>query len=307
MNAAEPPRAGATTASPGKPPASASLRGIALICFAVAMFAALDVVAKFLVREVPVPELVWARYTSQALLMVAVLGPRLGFGLVRTARPGVQLARALLLLSCSALFFTALLFLPLAEASALGFAAPLFVTALSVPMLKERVGPRRWIAVSVGFLGVLLVVRPGGAVLHWAVLLPLTMALFYSLYQILTRLIAGHERPLASLFWTALVGSLLTTLALPWIWQAPTSLGVAALMAATGLMGGIGHFAMIKAFETAPASLLAPYTYTQLVWATAFGYLAFGDFPDGWTLVGMGVIVASGVYIFYRERRLARA
>lgn len=278
-------------------------RGILLICTAVALFAGLDATAKYLGRSLPVAEVVWARYLTHFLLMLALLGPSRGLDLVRTRRLAVQVVRALLLVGCSFLFMSSLLYLPLAEASAITFVSPLILTALSVPLLKEYVGPRRWIAVGIGFIGMLIIIRPGGGLLHWAVALPLTMAVMYAFYQLLTRLIANQEQPLTTLFYSAVVGTIATSAVVPFVWHTPTDWLELALLALTGVLGGTGHLALIKAFEVAPASVLAPFTYSQLVWALLLGYLAFGEFPDRWSLIGMAVIVGSGIYVIYRESR----
>jgi drug/metabolite transporter (DMT)-like permease len=239
------------------------------------------------------------------LLMLAVLGPRMRWRLIRSAHPILQVVRSLLLLGSTYFFFNALRFMPLAEAAAIGFVSPLLVTALSVPLLGEKVGPRRWAAVAVGFLGMLILLRPGGGVLSLAALLPLGSALAYSAYQIITRKLSATEDPLATLFYTALVGAAGTTLALPLGFAMPAPIHIP-LVLAMGIFGGIGHFLLIKAFRDAPASLLAPFSYSQLLYSTAFGYLVFGDFPDRWSLVGMAVIVSSGIYVGYRESIRAR-
>jgi drug/metabolite transporter (DMT)-like permease len=231
----------------------------------------------------------------------------MGWRLARTRRPAIQLGRGLLLPIATLSFIAALKVMPLAEASALGFVAPLFVTLLSVPILKERVGPRRWAAVVVGFLGALVIVRPGGGLLQWAALLPLVTAASYSIYQILTRLVSRDEHPVTSLFHAIALGAAITSAALPWVWQAPPSVFAALLLGLTGVFGGIGHLALIKAFDMAPASLLAPFGYSQVVWTMALGYLVFGDFPDPISLLGIAIVVGSGIYIWWREKVAARA
>lgn len=286
-------------------PAAAStqrLRGIALMCTAGICFTVMDTGVKYLTDTYPVPQLVWARYTFHALLMLIVLGPRLGTGLWRTGRFGMQMVRSLLLFGATAFMFSALKFIGLAEATTIGFVNPLLVTALSVPFLGERVGGRRWGAVVAGFVGVVIVLRPGLGVMHWAAVLPLGMACCYASYQILTRLLAGTDSPYTILFYTALVGSVVASIAAPayWVWPTPE---VWLLMTGIGLLGGVGHFALIKAFEKAPASVLAPFAYIQLIWVIIAGYLAFGHLPDTWTATGASIIIGSGIYIVHRERR----
>ena len=281
-------------------------RGILLMLLAVLLFGAIDALSKLLVANYPVAQLVWARYAVHLFVMLAVLAPRLGLDLLRTGRPVLQIVRAGLLVVSTAAFFTGLRYLPLADAVAIAFISPILVTVLAIPLLKERVGRRRWAAVAVGFLGMLVIIRPGAGVVHWAVVFPLTMAVCYGLYQIVTRILSATERPLTTLFYTALIGTLGASLAAPFFWRMP-DLGDGLAMAGLGIFGGLGHFALIKAFELAPASTLAPLFFTQLIWATVAGILMFGELPDLWTAAGALIIVAAGVFIFYRERVTASA
>jgi drug/metabolite transporter (DMT)-like permease len=270
------------------------VRGILLIMSAVFLFSSMDTLAKHMLQSYPLPPLIFARYTVHTVLMLVLLAPRMGFNLVRTRRLGLQIIRGLLLVGSTGLFYLALRYLPLAEAAALTFVAPVMVTALSGPMLGERVTGRHWIAVTLGFVGVLVIIRPGGGMLTAASVFPLITALLFALYQIMTRKLAGRENPFTTLFFTALVGTLATTLALPFSWQTPT-LTQAALMVAIGCLGGLGHFLLIRAVEVASPTLLAPYVYTQLVWSTLLAFIAFGEFPDPVSLLGMLVIVAAGL------------
>jgi len=228
------------------------------------------------------------------LLMLMLLAPRMGLDLLRTRRPGLQVMRGLLLVGSTGLFYLALRYLPLAEAAAITFVAPVMVTALSGPMLKERVGPRQWAAVTLGFIGVLVIIRPGGGMLSYASVFPLITALLFALYQIMTRKLAGRENPFTTLFFTALVGTLAASLMLPFSWQTP-SLTQAGLMVAIGCLGGLGHFLLIRAVEIASPTALAPFIYTQLVWSTLLAFVAFGEFPDLVSLLGMLVIIAAGL------------
>jgi drug/metabolite transporter (DMT)-like permease len=276
---------------------SHTFRGILTIMAAVAMFAVMDAVAKYLTRFYPVTTVLWARYAFHTLLLVLVLGPRLGFALVRTGRPVVQIVRGTLLAGASLCFVGALKYMPLAESSAISFVAPLLVTLMAVLVLKEKVGPARWIAVAGGFAGVLIIIRPGSAVFAWASVLPLGTAVLFSSYQILTRRVAGLESPFVSNFYSGLVGMLLFAISLPYGWVLPQSAFDAALFALIGIISGLSHLTLIKAYDFAPASRLAPFSYTQLIWATLTGYVVFGDFPDRWSLIGMVVVMASGIYI----------
>jgi len=282
------------------------LKAIGFALGGIALFGLLDMQAKYLGSRYPVSEVVWARYAGHFLLMLVVLAPRHGRALVRTKRFGLQMTRSILLLLSTAFFFTAVSILPLAEAAAIGFVSPLLLVLLSIPMLGEKVGWRRMTAVAVGFAGVLLILRPGGSLFTWAALLPLATAVSYSLYQILTRKIATTENPIASLFYTSLVGAAVTTLVIPFVFVMPAWQHLP-MFASLGVLGGLGHFLMIKALNGAPASVIAPFSYSAMIWSLGFGYLVFGNFPEPLALAGIGVIVASGIYVAYRESVLIRA
>ena len=280
-------------------------RGIALVLVATLLFVLLDATAKYLTQSYPVPQVVWARFFFHLLWVLILIGPRLGQGL-RTRRPGLQLARSVIMLATNGVFFLAISRMPLADASAIMFISPLLVTALAVPLLGEIVGLRRWIAVCVGFAGALIIIRPGPDVLQSAAVLPLISSTLFSFYQIATRMLSSVDAPLTTLFYTALVGATVMTAALPWFWQTPDLAGVA-LMAAAGLFGALGQLAFIKAIQMAPLSLLAPFNYTMLVWTTLFGFVLFGDLPDGYTWLGAAIIVASGLYVLHRSKVKAEA
>lgn len=271
---------------------------------AVFLFSSMDTLAKHVLQSYPLPPLIFARYAVHTVLMLALLAPRMGLSLVRTRRLGLQVIRGLLLVGSTGLFYLALRYLPLAEAAAITFVAPVIVTALSGPMLGERAAGRQWIAVTLGFVGVLVIIRPGGAMLTAASVFPLITALLFALYQVMTRKLAGRENPFTTLFFTAVVGTLATSLALPFSWQTPT-LMQAALMVAIGCLGGLGHFLLIRAVEVASPTVLAPYVYTQLLWSTLLAFVAFGEFPDPLSLLGMLVIVVAGLLAvnWQRERR----
>jgi drug/metabolite transporter (DMT)-like permease len=283
------------------------IKGIPLALAAVFCFALMDTMAKYLGKFYPILALVWARYTVHMLIMLVWLGPSMKLDLLRTTRPWLQILRGLFLVGSTCFFFYALRSMPMAEASAIGFMAPLLVTLLAVPILKEKISRRRWIAMIVGFIGVMIIIRPGGKVFSPAALLPLATALCFSLYQIITRKVQA-ENLRTSLFYSAFVGSVALTAVLvisylfvPFTITAPTPWH-SVLILALGAVGGVGHLVLIRALRKAPASVLAPFYYTQLIWIILFGYLAFGDFPDGWTQLGIIVIVGSGLYVAYGER-----
>ncbi len=282
--------------------------GIGLMVLAVFLFTLMDTIAKSLTQSYPVQQTVWGRYFFQFAWMLLLI-PHLGLReLVRTRRLGVHIGRGLLLALATLCLFAAISLVPLADAYTIGFTAPLFVTILSIPMLGEQVGWRRWTAVLVGFAGVLIVIRPGLGSMHWAMLLPLVTALCFALYQILTRRVGGEpgESAFAMLFYLAIVGTMVTSVIAPFYWQpiAPTDWG---WMIAMGGLGAFGHLVLIRALACAPASLMAPFTYTQIVWALILGYLLFGDLPDVWMLLGCAVIVGSGLFVFYREAVLGKS
>ena len=281
-------------------------RGILMVMTAVIFFSVGDLSAKYLTRFYPIPLIVWARFSIHLLLVVALLGPRYGRRLVRTTRPGTQILRGVLLLLGSLFFVAALKFMPLAEATAIAYLAPLLVTLMSVVFLKEKVEPARWVAVFCGFIGVLVIIRPGSGVFTWAALLPIANATSFATSQLVTRRLAGVDSPYTSIFYAGLVGTVLFAAVVPGVWTPPQSLEHAALFAAIGLLGALGHLILIKAYDHAPASRLAPFSYSQLIWVALIGFIAFGDFPDGWSLCGIAILIASGVYIATRQRRLAR-
>ncbi len=279
-------------------------RGILWMLLTGICFVAMDSLAKHLTQSYPIAQVVWARYAFHFQLLALVLGPRLR-RTMHTRRLGLQCLRSLLLLGATSLFFAALSFIPLADATAIMFVAPIVVTALAMPLLGERVGPHRWASVVVGFLGALVIIRPGTEAMDPAALLALCAASCYALYQIATRRLSATEVPLTTLAYTALIGVLATSALMPFLWLPPAPMHWFAMIG-LGLLGGIGHFALIKAFQFAPAATVTPFGYSNLIWAVLFGYLIFGDLPDGWTVSGALVIAGSGLYIAHRERMRAR-
>jgi drug/metabolite transporter (DMT)-like permease len=281
-------------------------RGISLVLIAVIFFCITDLLAKYLTRFYPVSLIVWARFTFHLLLVVLLLGPRYRSRLVKTKRLAEQVLRGLLLFLGAMLFISSLKFLPLAEATAIAYLAPLFVTLMSVAFLKEKVELARWIAVLCSFGGVVIIIRPGSGVFTWAALLPIANAITFATYQIVTRRIAGLESPYTSIFYAGLVGCVLLSAILPDIWMLPQNSWHAVCFVTIGLLGALGHLILIKAYEYAPASRLAPFSYSQLIWVAIIGFFVFGDFPDGWSLLGMAILVASGIFMANQQRRQAR-
>lgn len=289
--------------SPPPPPAGwwqGRGAGILLMLAGCFMFSTLDASVKWLSDRFDIVQLVWARYAFHLLIFVVLL-PQNGIrATLRTRRPGLQVLRSLMLVASSMFFFTSIAYIQLAEAHAIGMVAPLLVTALSVPLLGEAVGWRRWTAVAVGFAGALVIIRPGLAEVQVATLLPLGMAVCYAAYQVMTRMLARHDTANTTSFYTAIVGVLALSAIVPFFWTAP---GAAEwpMLAGLGLLGGVGHYCLILAYARAPAAVIAPFVYTQLLWAIVFGFVVFADLPDVWTFVGGGIVTASGLYVFSRE------
>jgi len=285
-----------------KAPTHISLSAVLLVVLASACFTTVDVTVKHLSQRYPIPLLVWARWGMQSLLILAIWGPRLRWDLIRTKRAPLHLVRGILLVASGACFFSALKFLPVAEATALNFMAPMLVTLMAGWFLGEHLTRPRLAFVVAGFIGMLLIVRPGTEVLHPAAFFAIGAAALYATFQILTRKLAG-ENLMVLLFFPSLVGTVLLSVVVPFFhFQAWYPVSDILLFAGIGMMGLIGHLLFIKAFQVASASAIAPFTYSQLVWSTLAGWLVFGSFPDGWTLSGIVIIAGSGVVLTWYER-----
>ncbi|MEM1315457.1 MAG: DMT family transporter [Pseudomonadota bacterium] len=274
--------------------------GIVLIVCALFLFSMMDVAAKHLTANHHPMQVVWARFASQCFWACLLLAPRLPT-LLKTDRPGLQILRSMFLFGASFSFFTAVAYMPLAEAIAIFEIAPLIITALAFLVLREPVGPRRWAGVAVGFCGAMIIIRPGGEVFTWVSVLPMIAACCYASYAIATRFVGDSESPWTSFVYTALFGTAAASVAAPFVWTTPTGID-AGIMATFGILGGIGHFCLILALQRASASVLAPFTYVGLVFGTFWGFAAFGELPDRWTVVGASVIVTAGLYVWWRER-----
>lgn len=286
------------SASPG--------RGIALMLAALLCFALLDATSKHLSQTFSVPLLVWARYTFHFLLMVIFLAPSRRSRLLATTRPVLQVVRALLLVGVTGFAMAAFRIMPLAETTAMLFVTPLFVALLAGPLLGEKVGRLRWAAVGAGFAGMLLIARPGGALVPEGIALCLVAAACYAFYQIQTRQLSPTEDTVTMVFYTALVGTVAMTLALPWIWGGPLPTPSEALMIGSlGIFGGTGHFLLSAAYRHATASTLAPLGYVQLIWATLLGWLVYDALPDTLSFAGMAIIAAAGIALAWHARRRA--
>lgn len=279
--------------------------GIVLILSAGLLLSTQDALAKSLSASYPLLLVVWFRYLSQNLVMAALFAPRLGWGLLRTQRPLLQLARGLSLVGVTLLFYAGLRYIPLGEATAVIFLAPLVVVVLSVLWLKEAISRGVWLSMAGSMLGVLLIVRPGGALFTPAILLPIGAACCFGLYQLLTRRLSSTDHPATSNFLTALIGTLAASLALPWVWQMPHPADLP-LMAGLGALAMSGHMLLTHAYRFASAASLAPFTYGQILTATLIGALVFDHLPDAWAVLGMTVIILSGAALAWSQRRPVR-
>ncbi len=257
-----------------------------------------DGIAKYLASAINGVQVVWGYVGASLIFLLAVTLARgvSPVSLARTRRPWLQVARAASLVCSLSALFVSLRYLPLAVATTVSFTAPLIIAALSGPILGERVSAKRWLAVLVGMVGALLVVRPGSEVFHWASLLTLLGAFFFALFNIATRVLGGFDRPLTTVLYTFVVSTALVSLAMPFVWVAPTA-SQWLLFAATGLLGFTAHFSLARSLVLADASAVAPLHYVRLLWAIGIGLVVFGHVPDAWTLAGGALIVASGVYV----------
>jgi drug/metabolite transporter (DMT)-like permease len=284
---------------------SPAAAGILLYIAAIFTMATMDMTAKTLSAHVPVLEVVWARYAGQTLIVIALLSPRLKTA-ARTRHPWLQLLRACFMLGATSLFFTAISQLGLAEAAALMEINPMLITLGAALFLHERVGAHRAAGIGAALIGALIIIRPGSAVFVPAALLPLAGAACYAGFALVTRFIGRHESTWTLLFYAGLPGALVLSLAVPAVWVAPdrTALG---LMVAVAALGALGQFLVIRALTLAEASIVAPFSYAGLIFAAFWGWSVFSDIPDTATLAGAAVIVAAGLYVWYRETRRRRA
>lgn len=286
------------------------IKAIGLMALCVTLFACLDAAAKYLASVVglPVIEIMWLRFLGQfvlILLFVPALGILSARSLFQTRKPGLQLIRSLLMAATTAFNFLALKYLRLDQTVSIIFLTPLVVALLAGPVLGEWVGWRRLVAIAIGFAGILLVVRPGFTDVHPAVLYSFASMLAYAAFSLLTRHLVAYDLPLVTLFYSMFVG---TFLAIPLVldqWVAPPDAATWLLLASLGVLGGAGHYFYILAHRLAPASTVGPFIYLQAVSMTALGFIVFSDVPDIWTIAGLGVVIASGLYLLHRERVVA--
>ena len=282
------------------------LVGIGLMCGALLSFSCLDASAKWLNQYLDPMLTVWVRYLGSVVFVSLFVNPWSTPGVSRTRRPWLQAARSTLLLASTVLNFFALRYLQLTETISILFATPFLVALLAGPLLGERAGPRRLAAVAVGFVGVLIITRPGLGGLHPAAFLSVAGAVCYALYSISTRILASHDSSATTMYYSGFAGLVFVTPVVPFVWSVPDSALVWALMILLGALGAFGHWLLILAHARAPAPVLSPFINTQIVWMVVLGFVLFGDLPDGWTLVGAAVVIASGLYLLSLERLRGR-
>ncbi|MBN8892487.1 MAG: DMT family transporter [Rhodospirillales bacterium] len=280
------------------------LRGIALLVGATMFFSVSDAIAKFLGQSLPVVEISWIRYLT-FVVMAGGLVLRRGRRRLAVRSPWLQVARGVGLVGSALFFIEALKSMPLADAASVGFVSPLLITALSVPVLGEVVGMRRWLAILVGLLGVLVIVRPGTGAFQPAALFVLASSMSWALASVLTRKMAGTDDAATTLLYSAVTGFVLLCMALPFDFVWPTGREVA-LCLVLGVVASTGQYLMVLAYRHAGAALMAPFSYVQLIWSVSLGWLVFAALPDQWTMLGACIIVASGLYTVHRERIRAR-
>ncbi|MGO8800645.1 MAG: DMT family transporter [Roseiarcus sp.] len=291
---------GGSSVRPGEQ--SRRLSAIALMCAATVFFAALDTSAKSLSAVLPAVEIVWARYIASAIFGILAVRPLAHPGVLRSRRPLLQLVRSLLLLTSTTTNFLALRQLQLAETSTINFLTPLLVVLLAGPLLGEWAGGARLIAVAIGFVGVVIATGPGTSAFQPIVIVAIAGVACNAGYALTTRLLASSDPARTTLIWTPIAGVALLTPILPFYWVSPPTPATLAVMAGMGVFAALGHWLLIVAHERAPASVLTPFTYTQLLWMIASGLVVFGDRPTGAILLGAAIVVACGLYLIWRER-----
>ncbi|MBP0463057.1 DMT family transporter [Roseomonas sp. PWR1] len=277
--------------------------GIFFMCVATTLFPIMNGIVQVLSRTYPSEQIIWARTAGHLAIVLLLVVPRYGIGILGTRRRFAQVSRSLLLLGSTTLFFFAVKDVPLAKAASISFMTPFFVTLLALPMLGEKIDPRRLAAVIVGFLGVLVVIRPGSEVFQPAALLIVGSAFCYAVYQIFTRQVAGIDRPETSVMYSALIGTVVMSFVVPFAWVTPNSIVDVLLMLALGCLGAGGHWCVAKAMTYGQANVISPFQYWQMIGSVAVGYIITGLFPDAFTWLGAGIIIAAGITIAVTESR----
>jgi drug/metabolite transporter (DMT)-like permease len=284
-----------------------ALAGIALVIAATGFFATLDTTTKFVSASVPLLMALWFRYFFQAVATTAAVLPVRGLGVLRTAHPKFQCLRGMLLLLSSLFAFLSLKYMPVGEFTAIGAIVPLLITLLAATALGEKVSALRWLLVLGGFAGTLTIIRPGGEDFTWALLLPLGMVATNTGFQVLTSKLAKTEDPITMHLYTGWVGTLLASLALPFVWVSLPSWSLWACLLLMGLAATVGHFMLILGYMRAPAGTLTPYLYAQIAFAMVGGWIVFSHVPDSWSLIGMAMIAVCGALGAWLTARVSRA
>ena len=278
--------------------------GIALVTVTTLMFAVLDTSAKWLVQTVPVLQVVWLRFVFHALLTTAIFMPSMGVGLFKIHNPRLQLLRGVMLALMTGLNFFALQYLQLAETGAVQFSVPILIALISALWLHEKLDLKKWLAICMGFAGVLVIIRPGSNGFHPAILLSIMNALLYAAFNLMTRRLAGSDHPISTQLASAMVPSVVLAPFAIWYWQTPDSWQVWCILVLAGLTGGLGHTASALAHRYATAAVLGPFLYQQIIYMSFGGWLIFGQIPDTAVILGAAIVVLSGLYLLWREFKL---
>lgn len=278
------------------------LLGIFLMCLACSLFPIMNGLVKLLAQTYDFRQIVWARTSMHLLVVVLFFAPRMGMSLFLTRQPVSQLISSVNMLLSTFLFFGAVKFVAVADAVAITFVAPLLVVFLAWPILGERITLPRLVAVTLGFIGVLVIIRPGSSVFQWASIMILGSAVCYSVYQIYMRRVAGVDHPGTSVFYGALVGTIIMSIVVPYVWKTPATWQDIAMMSSLGVLGALGHFFLAKALTCAPANFIVPFNYTQMIGSVIVGYLMFAEIPDAYTWAGTALIVGAGLLIGWQGK-----
>jgi len=282
------------------------LYGIFFMILMAFCFSFLDALAKYISNELPLFVVLWGRYVFHFLFITLFFFRSAPRDIIYTQRIKLQIFRSILIFCGGVTLWRALMFLPLADCTAILFSSPFLVTVLSVPILGESVGVHRWGVVIAGLFGVMIIIRPGMGIFHWVSVLPLVTALIYACFQIITRILGSTDNALTTLFYSSCGGLVFSSIAVFFVWV-PPSVDQWPVLALLGFFGAAGHYFMIKAFEIAPVSLLAPFDYTALIWAIILGFVLFRDLPDAWVITGIIIIVSSGLYLIKHEKSFVAA
>lgn len=279
------------------------LLGILFMCLSAMIFPFMNGLVQLLSRDYPSEQIIWARTSSHLLVALLWLLPSQGVGALRSRRPWLQILGSVMLVTSTSMFFIGVKDVPLAKAAAISFTAPFFVALLAWPFLGERIRGSRLLAVAIGFAGVLIVIRPGAEVVQWASILIIGSAACYAVYQIVARRVAGFDRPETSVMYSALVGTIVMSAIVPWVWVWPKSPLDALLMLGLGVLGASGHYCVVRSLAYAEANIVSPFQYAQIVGSVAIGWAISGLLPDLYTWIGAAVICLAGIYIAITQTR----